>query len=58
VAFVLAAVPFALVIGYLFSRNAGYIALFTTATYYLLMYEGPYTLSHFIDSPSLDRFCL
>ena len=54
VAFVLAAVPFALVIGYVFSRNAGYIALFTMAAYFL-MYEGLHTLSHFTDSPFLDR---
>ncbi|MFL9915809.1 sterol desaturase family protein [Paraburkholderia fungorum] len=54
VAFVLAAVPFALVIGFMFSRNAGYIALFTMAAYFL-MYEGLHTLSHFTDSPFLDR---
>ncbi|SAL60145.1 hypothetical protein AWB68_03057 [Caballeronia choica] len=53
IAFVLAAVPFALVIGFVFSRNAGYIALFTMAAYFL-MYEGLHTLSHFTDSPFLD----
>ncbi|MCY0852768.1 MULTISPECIES: sterol desaturase family protein [unclassified Cupriavidus] len=54
VAFVLAAVPFALVIGVVFSKNAGYIALMTMAAYYL-MYEGLHTLSHITDSPLLDR---
>ena len=54
VAFVLAAVPFALVIGFVFSRNAGYIALLTMAAYFL-MYEGLHTLSHVTDSPFLDR---
>ncbi|WP_179403897.1 sterol desaturase family protein [Burkholderia guangdongensis] len=53
VAFVLAAVPFAVVIGMLFTRNAGYIALLTMAAYYL-MYEGLHTLSHITESRFLD----
>jgi hypothetical protein len=53
VAFVLASVPFALVIGIVFSRNSGFIALLTMAAYYL-MYEGLHTLSHVTDSKLLD----
>jgi hypothetical protein len=48
VGFVLMAVPPALVLGVLISPNAGYIAVFAMAAYYLL-YEGLHTLSHLDD---------
>ncbi len=48
VAFVIAAVPEALVLGWLISANAGYIAVLAMALYYL-MYEGLHTLSHLDD---------
>jgi hypothetical protein len=57
VMFVLAAVPPALLIGALWSANAGYIAMVTMAGYFL-MYEGLHTLSHVVDSPFLDRLPL
>ena len=43
VLFVLAALPAALLLGYLWSANAGYIAMLTMASYFL-MYEGLHTL--------------
>jgi Fatty acid hydroxylase superfamily len=46
--FVLAAVPPALLLGMLVSRNAAYITVLTMAAYYLL-YEGLHTLSHLED---------
>jgi hypothetical protein len=57
VMFVLAAVPPALIIGVIWSANAGYIAMVTMAAYFL-MYEGLHTLSHVVDSPFLDRLPL
>lgn len=57
VLFVVAALPPALLLGALWSANAGYIAMVTMATYYL-MYEGLHTLSHVEDSPFLDRLPL
>lgn len=57
VMFVLAALPPALLIGYLWNANAGYIAMLTMAAYFL-MYEGLHTLSHVVDSPFLDRMPL
>lgn len=54
VAFVLAAVPPALVLALVWSKNAGYITVLTMAAYYL-MYEGLHTLSHIPDSKFLDR---
>jgi hypothetical protein len=48
VAFILAAVPPALIAGQLISANAGYIVVLTMAGYYL-MYEGLHTLSHLDD---------
>jgi len=48
VAFILAAIPPALLAGWLFSANAGYIVILTMALYYL-MYEGLHTLSHLDD---------
>jgi len=54
--FVLAALPPALAVGYLWSANAGYIAMLTMASYYL-MYEGLHTLSH-LKHPILDRLPL
>lgn len=57
VAFVLVSVPPALLIGLLWSANAGYIIVLTMAAYYL-MYEGLHTLSHITDSWLLDRIPL
>lgn len=54
--FVLAAVPPALAIGWAWSANAGYIAVMTMASYFLL-YEGLHTVSH-LDHPFLDRIPL
>jgi hypothetical protein len=48
IGFVLMAIPPALVLGALVGSNAGYIAVFTMAAYYLL-YEGLHTLSHLDD---------
>ena len=48
VAFVLASIPPALLVGWLVSANAGYIVVITMAGYYL-MYEGLHTLSHLDD---------
>ena len=48
IGFILVSIPPALVIGYLVSANAGYIAVLTMAGYYLL-YEGLHTLSHLED---------
>lgn len=48
VAFILVAIPPALLIGWLVSANAGYIVILTMAAYYL-MYEGLHTLSHLDD---------
>jgi hypothetical protein len=48
VGFILVAIPPALLIGFLISRNAGYIAVLTMAAYYI-MYEGLHTLSHLDD---------
>jgi hypothetical protein len=45
VAFVVAAIPTALILGWLILANAGYIAILTMALYYL-MYEWLHTLSH------------
>lgn len=55
--FVLAALPPALLIGYFWSANAGYIAMMTMAGYFL-MYEALHTLSHVVDSPFLDSIPL
>ncbi|GAC1327147.1 MAG: hypothetical protein NVSMB26_00520 [Beijerinckiaceae bacterium] len=49
VGFVLAALPPALLAGWVISSNAGYIVVLTMALYYLL-YEGLHTLSHLDDS--------
>jgi hypothetical protein len=57
VLFVLAALPPALLLGGLWSANAGYIAMLTMAGYFL-MYEGLHTLSHVENSPFLDRLPL
>ncbi|TAL52195.1 sterol desaturase family protein [Pandoraea sp.] len=57
VLFVLSALPAALLVGYFWSANAGYIVMFTMAAYYL-MYEGLHTLAHVVDSPLLDRLPL
>lgn len=56
VLFVFAALPPALVVGMLWSANAGYIAMLTMASYFL-MYEGLHTLSH-VEHPLLDHFPL
>jgi hypothetical protein len=47
--FLLAALPAALIVGYLWSANAGYIVMLTMAGYYV-MYEGLHTLSHLDDA--------
>jgi hypothetical protein len=47
-AFLLAALPFAALAGWLISANAGFIVMLTMASYYLL-YEGLHTLSHLED---------
>ena len=57
VLFVLAALPPALLLGTLWTANAGYIAMLTMAGYYL-MYEGLHTLSHIQNSPFLDALPL
>jgi hypothetical protein len=57
VMFVLAALPPALLVGWLWSANAGYIAMLTMAAYFL-MYEALHTASHVVDSPFLDRLPL
>ena len=44
--FIIAALPPALLLGWLVSSNAGYVVEITIAAYYLL-YEGLHTLSHF-----------
>lgn len=49
VMFILAALPPALIVGLLWSANAGYIVVLTMAGYYL-MYEGLHTLSHLDDA--------
>jgi len=54
--FVLAALLPALALGHLWSSNAGYIAMLTMASYFL-MYEGLHTLSH-LEHPLLDRMPL
>lgn len=56
VLFVLAALPPALLISQAWSVNAGYIAMLTMASYFL-MYEGLHTLSH-LGHPVLDRIPL
>ncbi len=56
VLFVLAALPVALLLGTLWSANAGYIAMLTMAAYFL-MYEGLHTLSH-LKHPLLDALPL
>jgi hypothetical protein len=48
IGFVLVSIPPAIVIGFLVSRNAGYITVLTMAAYYI-MYEGLHTLSHLDD---------
>ncbi|MCA9915842.1 MAG: sterol desaturase family protein [Anaerolineae bacterium] len=48
VAFILASLPAALLAGWLFSANAGYMIVLTMTGYYLL-YEGLHTLSHLDD---------
>jgi hypothetical protein len=57
VMFVLAALPAALLVGWLGTSNAGYIAMLTMAGYFL-MYEALHTASHVVDSPFLDRLPL
>lgn len=54
--FVLAALPAALVVGNLWTANAGYIAMLTMAAYFLL-YEGLHTVAH-LEHPLLDRLPL
>ena len=56
VLFVLAALPAALLLGTLWTANAGYIAMLTMAAYFL-MYEGLHTLSH-LKHPMLDALPL
>jgi len=56
VLFVVAALPAALLLGSLWSANAGYIAMLTMAAYFLL-YEGLHTLSH-LEHPLLDAMPL
>ncbi|MDX1725699.1 MAG: fatty acid hydroxylase family protein [Pseudomonas sp.] len=56
VLFVLAALPLALLLGTLWTANAGYIAMLTMAAYFL-MYEGLHTLSH-LEHPLLDAMPL
>ena len=48
IGFILVSIPPALIIGWLISPNAGYVAVITMAAYYLL-YEGLHTLSHLDD---------
>lgn len=48
IAFLLAALPAALVLAAVWSANAGYIVMLTMAGYFL-MYEGLHTLSHLTD---------
>jgi hypothetical protein len=48
IAFLLVVLPFAFLLGWLWSANAGYITVMTMAAYYL-MYEGLHTLSHLDD---------
>lgn len=59
IAFLLMALPPALLLGALWSANAGYIAMLGMAVYYL-MYEGLHTLSHLDDRrhPLLKRLPL
>jgi hypothetical protein len=57
VLFVFSALPPALLLGYLWSANAGYIMMLTMAGYFL-MYEGLHTLSHIENSPFLDKLPL
>ena len=56
VLFVMAALPLALLLGTLWTANAGYIAMLTMAAYFL-MYEGLHTLSH-LEHPLLDAIPL
>lgn len=56
VMFVLAALPPALLLGALWTSNAGYIAMITMAGYFL-MYEGLHTLSH-LEHPILNALPL
>lgn len=56
VLFVMAALPLALLLGTLWTANAGYIAMLTMAAYFL-MYEGLHTLSH-LEHPLLDAMPL
>lgn len=55
--FVVSALPLALLAGWIWSANAGYIVMLTMAGYYL-MYEGLHTLSHIENSPFLDNLPL
>jgi hypothetical protein len=48
VMFLLAALPFALIAGAVWSANAGYMIMVAMAAYYM-MYEGLHTLSHLSD---------
>ncbi|MGZ9709333.1 sterol desaturase family protein [Glaciimonas sp. GNP009] len=57
VMFVLAALPPALLVGWLWSANTGYIAMITMAGYFL-MYEALHALSHVVNSPFLDSIPL
>jgi sterol desaturase/sphingolipid hydroxylase (fatty acid hydroxylase superfamily) len=57
VMFVLSALPIALLVGTLWSANAGYITVIAMTGYYL-MYEGLHTLSHIENSPFLDKLPL
>ena len=59
VGFILAAIPPALIIGWLWSPNAAYLIIALMAGYYL-MYEGLHTLSHVDDAkhPYLTRIPL
>lgn len=56
VLFVGAALPPAILVGALWTANAGYIAMITMASYFLL-YEGLHTASH-LEHPLLDRLPL
>lgn len=57
VMFVLSAVPVALILGAVWSANAGYMVVIFMASYYL-MYEGLHTLSHVENSKFLDNLPL
>lgn len=57
VLFVLSALPAAVLVGSLWSANAGYVVMATMAAYFL-MYEALHAMSHIENSPFLDRLPL